>query len=116
MKTLRAEEIEPGNDIVKSGYQERRFKEINLEVFSNGVHCIANKLFMYFRAFKRGYYIILNTDKGTLVSSDFKSIQADCEFAFLSMQDDAVKNGLRVTIDFFNYTFHNENIKDAIIA
>jgi hypothetical protein len=116
MKTTTIENINHDNEITKSGYQERRFKEINLEVFSNGVHYIANKLFMYFRAFKKGYYIILSTNKGTLISGDFNSIQADSEFLYLSRQDDSVKEGIPVTIDFFNYTVHDENIKDISIA
>jgi hypothetical protein len=116
MKTATIEKINPDNQIIKPGYQERRFKEINLEVFSNGVQYIADKLFMYFRTFKREYCIILCTDKGTIISGDFNAIQADSEFTFLSRQNDAVKEGVLVTIDFFNYTFYNGNIESVIIA
>ncbi len=66
---------------------------------------------MGFNALKKGYYIILKTDKGTLVSTDFNSIQAESEFSFLSRQDSAAKQGIPTLINFFSYTIYGAKEK-----
>ncbi len=96
------------SEIMKAECEERNFKDINLKVFSDGVGYIANKLFMCFNGIRSGYFIMLNTDKGALVSTDFNSIQAESEFSFLSMQDSAVKEGLPVLVNFFSYTLYKK--------
>ena len=102
------------SEIMKHECEERNFKEVNLPVFNNGVRYVADRLFMCFNGIKRGYFIMLNTDKGALVSSDFNSIQAESEFSFLSSQDSAAKQGIPILINFFSYTFYNKN-GEAII-
>lgn len=106
--------IKFANEFIQYECEERNYKEINLDVFSDGVQYVANKLFMCFGAFKKGYFIILNTDKGTLVSNDFNSIEAEGEFRYLSRQDSAARQGLRVSVNFLSYTFYNKNVEKVI--
>jgi hypothetical protein len=109
MTTIAIDNIKFMDEIKKHEYEERNFKEVNLAVFSNGVRYAADKLFMCFSALKKGYCVILKTDKGALVSGDFNSIQAESEFSFLSRQDSAAKKGIPTLINFFSYTFYGKN-------
>lgn len=102
------------SEIMKSECEERSYKDINLTVFNDGIHYVADKLFMCFNSLKKGYYIILRTDKGTLVSADFNSIQAESEFLFLSRHDSAAKQGIPTLINFFNYTFYCKSGKEMV--
>ncbi len=113
MTTATTENIKSLPGILNHKYEERNFKDINLTVFNDGVHYIADKLFLGFNTLKKGYYIILRTDKGTLVSMDFNSIQAESEFTFLSRQDSAAKQGIPTLINFFSYTFYGKNAEKA---
>jgi hypothetical protein len=108
MTTTTMGNIKSMDEIIKHEYEERNYKEVNLAVFSNGVTYIADKLSMCFSAVKKGYYIVLRTDRGTLVSGDFNSIQAESEFSYLSRQDSASKQGLPILINFFSYTFYGK--------
>jgi hypothetical protein len=105
------ENIKFMHEINEHEYEERNFQDVNLAIFSNGVRYVADKLFMCFSAIKKGYYIILRTDKGSLVSTDFNSIQAESEFSFLSSQDSAAKEGIPVLVNFFSYTLYGKNGK-----
>jgi len=109
MTTTTLGNIKSLHEIINHEYEERNYKDINLAVFSEGVRYVADKLFMCFSALKKGYYIVLRTDKGTLVSTDFNSIQAESEFSFLSRQDLAAKQGIPILINFFSYTFYTKN-------
>jgi hypothetical protein len=113
MTTTTFGNIKSLREITNHEYEERNFMDINLTIFNNGVHYIADKLFMGFNAFKKGYYIILRTDKGTLVSSDFNSIEAESEFSFLARQDSAAKEGIHTLVNFFSYTFYGKNAEEA---
>ncbi len=107
-------EVKPTNEIIKSECQERRYNEININMFNDGIAYMANKILMYSRLTKEEYYIILNTNKGYLVSTNMDIIRAENEFSFLCSENESAKGGLPLTTNLFGYKLYNKNMEEFV--
>jgi hypothetical protein len=106
--------IKPLGEIIKNECREIRQKEVNLAIFSNGIHCMVNKILVYIRAKSGEYIIVLNSDKGCLVETYFDNSPASNEFTFICNVDEAAKEGTPVSISRFNYTLYDRQMEKEI--
>jgi hypothetical protein len=101
-------------EIIKHDCLQRRYNEINLDIFNKGIPYNINKLFMYYREFTGDYFIVLHTNRGYLVSMEFNSSRAQNEYSFLWEENNGTKEGTSKSINFFNYTLYDNNMEERI--
>lgn len=106
--------LKPVGEIIKFECRQVECRDIRLDVFTNGIHCLANKIFLYARGEKSEYILVLNTDRGCLVETYFESVLAYDEFLFICLEDEAAKEGITVSINFFNSTLYDYALQKEI--
>ncbi len=96
-------------EILKYECEERLWKHLNLDVFTNGLHCLAHNVSVYYRKQNMEYIVVLNTDRGYLVGRYFDSMNAEKEFLFICKEDEAENRGeIDVKINFFDYKLYSK--------
>jgi hypothetical protein len=111
----RRQKVVPLGEIIRNECREIRHKEINLNIFSNGIHCMVNKILVYLRVKNGEYIIVLKTDKGCLVETYYDTFPVNNEFSFICCEDEAAKQGETVSISRFNYTLYDQSLEKELI-
>jgi hypothetical protein len=97
--------IKTMSEIMEHECKEKRYKEINMELYSNGVHYTANNITMFFRETTNEYIIMLHTFTGFLINTMLDLRRAESEYRFLCAADDTSKEGPPITINSFCYVY-----------
>ncbi len=105
--------IKPLGEIIKDECQEIGNREVNLNIFSHGLHCMVNKMLLYMRVGSGECFLVLHTDNGCLVETADVA-HANKEFSFICYEDDAAKEGVPVSINLFNYTLYDKSLNSEI--
>jgi hypothetical protein len=85
-----------------------------LNVSSNGIHCEAKSILLYWWEKTMEYIVVLKTDLGYLVETGLDFGRANEEYIFLCLEDEAAKQGIPVTIVFFNFTLYDNKMEQEI--
>jgi hypothetical protein len=106
----------PMREILNKECVMQRYKKINLDIFTKGIHCVAKAISVYYRLATREYIIILDTSSGRLVERELDSFHANEEFTFICEEDKVVSEGKDVNINLFHYTMYDNDLNKIAAA
>ena len=117
MKTIATSEIKSMGDFLIDECHETRYKKINFGISSNGVYYNAKKVSIYYWVERNEYIISVCTYEGYLIHDRLDLLHAQGEFSVLSnLEDEAEREGIPVTINFFTYRLYTRDMEEVIGA
>jgi hypothetical protein len=106
----------PIREILNKECVMQRYKKINLDIFTRGIHCIAKTVSMYYRVINGEHIIVLDTQIGRLVGRNFDSLHADEEYSFICEENKIESEGKDVNVNLFNYDLYDKDLNESTAA